>query len=65
MKDFWHDGSVKELVQTLTHNIKRRKEELKDLINDLMIKKIYIYVISMILLNGLVGSISYMCFRAR
>lgn len=29
----------------------------------LMIKKIYIYVISMILLNGLVGSISYMCFR--
>ena len=28
-----------------------------------MIKKIYIYVISMILLNGLVGSISYMCFR--
>ena len=29
----------------------------------LMIKKIYIYVISMILLNGLVGSISYLCFR--
>ena len=28
-----------------------------------MIKKIYIYVISMILLNGLVGSISYLCFR--
>ena len=28
-----------------------------------MIKKIYIYVISMILLNGLVGSISYMYFR--
>ena len=28
-----------------------------------MIKKIYIYVISMILLNGLVGSILYMCFR--
>ena len=33
MKDFWHDGSVKELVQTLTHTIS--KEELKDLINDL------------------------------
>lgn len=28
-----------------------------------MIKKIYIYVISMILLNGLVGSISYLCFH--
>ena len=36
MKDFWHDGSVKELVQTLTHTIsKEEKEELKDLINDL------------------------------
>ena len=56
MKDFWHDGSMKELVQTLTHTIsKEEKEELKDLIND--------FVISMILLNGLVGSISYMCFR--
>lgn len=43
MKDFWHDGSVKELVQTLTHTIsKREKEELKDLINDLDVKKIYI-----------------------
>ena len=29
MKDFWHDGSVKELVQTLTHNIKRRKRRIK------------------------------------
>lgn len=48
MKDFWHDGSVKELVQTLTHTIsKEEKEELKDLINDLDDKKIYIYVISM------------------
>lgn len=36
MKDFWHDGSVKELVQTLTHTIsKEEKEELKDLIDDL------------------------------
>ena len=36
MKDFWHDGSMKELVQTLTHTIsKEEKEELKDLINDL------------------------------
>ena len=35
MKDFWHDGSMKELVQTLTHTIsKEEKEELKDLIND-------------------------------
>ena len=36
MKDFWHDGSMKELVQTLTHTIsKEEKEELKDLIDDL------------------------------
>ena len=36
MKDFWHGGSMKELVQTLTHTIsKEEKEELKDLINDL------------------------------
>ena len=35
MKDFWHDGSMKELVQTLTHTIsKEEKEEFKDLIND-------------------------------
>ncbi|EKC69849.1 hypothetical protein OBE_04203, partial [human gut metagenome] len=44
MKDFWHDGSVKELVQTLTHTIsKEEKEELKDLINDLdELKNIYL-----------------------
>ena len=36
MKDFWHGGSMKELVQTLTHTIsKEEKEELKDLIDDL------------------------------
>ncbi len=44
MKDFWHDGSVKELVQTLTHTIsKEEKEELKDLIDDLDdLKNIYL-----------------------
>lgn len=36
MKDFWHGGSMKELVQTLAHTIsKEEKEELKDLIDDL------------------------------
>ena len=27
MKDFWHDGSVKELVQTLTHTISKEEKE--------------------------------------
>ena len=35
MKDFWHDGSVKELVQTLTHTIsKEEKEAIKAEIKD-------------------------------
>ena len=64
MKDFWHDGSMKELVQTLTHTIsKEEKEELKDLINDFdRLKNIYLchqYDTA----EWLVGSISYMCFR--
>ena len=36
MKDFWHDGSVKEMFQTLTKTITpEEKEELQDLIDDL------------------------------
>ena len=27
MKDFWHDGSVKELVQTLTHTISKEEKD--------------------------------------
>ena len=36
MKDFWHDGSIKEMFQTLAKTITpEEKEELQDLIDDL------------------------------